>query len=200
MKILAFMGSPRKNGNTARLLNCIKEALSETDEMEIVSLTDFKINGCTGCSFCQNDMEHYRCIQQDDVNMLLNKIINADCVLYGTPLYGHNYSGQLKVFLDRHIPLFKFVSGKDKAVNEMKIVSAIEKKPAALVVSCQGPAEYNTELIQSLFEKFCESSLAQCIGKYVFPFCSTDAGLSEYNEETIQAIVRDISTSFHSVS
>lgn len=127
MKILAFMGSPRKNGNTAKLLNCIKEALPKTDEMEIVSLENCNINGCKGCSACQNDTDHFMCVQQDDVNILLNKIINADCVLYGTPLYGHNYSGQLKVFLDRHIPLFKFVSGQDKAVNEMEILSVIEK-------------------------------------------------------------------------
>ena len=192
MKILAFMGSPRKNGNTAKLLNCIKEALPETDEMEIISLTDYKISGCMGCSHCQSDTEHFVCVQNDDGNMLLHKIINADCVIYGTPLYGHNYSGQLKVFLDRHIPLFKFVSGKDKAVNEMEILSVIEKKPVGLVVSCQGPRVYNTELIQMLFDKFCESSLAQCFGKYVFPFCNTNASLSEYDKETVQKIVMDI--------
>lgn len=192
MKILAFMGSPRTKGNTARLLNCIKGALPETDEIEIVSLANYKICGCRGCSCCQKNTENFVCVQNDDGNMLLNKIINADCVLYGTPLYGHNYSGQLKIFLDRHIPLFKFVSGKDKAVDEMQILSVIEKKPVGLVVSCQGPEEYNTELIQLLFDKFCESSLAQCFGKYIFPFCNPDADKSEYDEKMIQKVVSDI--------
>lgn len=192
MKILAVMGSPRANGNTARLLNRIKESLPETDELELVTLTAYNLHGCTGCSRCQSDTEHFRCVQQDDGNLLLQKIIEADVVLYGTPLYGHNYSGQLKLFLDRHTPLFKFVSGHDKAVNEMEILSILNHKPVGLIVSCQGPEENNTELIQMLFDQFCNSSLAQCMGKYIFPFCNPNADQSEYDEQVIQQVVQGI--------
>lgn len=192
MKILAFMGSPRAIGNTAKILNHIKESAPENYEVEIISLNDYVINGCIGCSQCQNDTENFVCVQKDDCNMLLQKIRNADVVLYGTPLYGHNYSGQLKIFLDRHTPLFKFVSGKDKAVDEMEILSVIENKPVGLIVSCQGPKEYNTELIQMLFDKFCESSLSKCIGKYIFPFCDTNANNSYYDENLIQQVFKDI--------
>ena len=79
-----------------------------------------------------------------------------------------------------------------KAVNEMKIVSAIEDKPIGLIVSCQGPVEYNTELIQMLFDKSCESSLAKCMGKYIFPFCDADADHSHYDETTLGKIWMDI--------
>lgn len=192
MKILAFMGSPRGNGNTARLLKRIQELAPKRCEVEIVSLLDYEIRGCTGCTHCQQDTEHFTCVQQDDVNRLLQIIREADAVLYGTPLYGHNYSGQMKIFLDRHTPLFKFVAGKDKAVDEMEILSAIENKPVGLLVSCQGPEEHNTELIQMLFDKFCESSLAKCVGKYVFPFCNPSAGESAYDEKTIQQVLADI--------
>lgn len=192
MKILAVMGSPRVNGNTARLLKRIQQSAPETYEVEIIALENYVIQGCTGCSYCQRDIEHFVCVQHDDGNMLLQKIIQADVVLYGTPLYGHNYSGQLKIFLDRHIPLFKFVHGKEKAVNEMEILSAIESKPVGLIVSCQGPEEYNTELIKMLFDKFCESSLAQCIGKYIFPFCNPDASQSGYDEKVMQQVFQDI--------
>lgn len=192
MKILGILGSPRKNGNTARLLRRIQEALPEDYEMEMLWLGDYNIHGCIGCSNCQRDTEHFTCVQQDDGNLLLQKIRDADAVLYGTPLYGHNYSGQLKIFLDRHTPLFKFVDGSDKAVNEMEILSIIEHKPVGLLVSCQGPKEYNTELIQMLFDKFCESSLARCMGKYIFPFCDPDVVHSEYDEEEIRRAVLDI--------
>lgn len=192
MKILAVMGSPRTNGNTARLLKRIQKSVPETCDMEIISLSDYVINGCTGCTHCQKDTEHFACVQHDDGNMLLKKIIEADAVLYGTPLYGHNYSGQLKTFLDRHTPLFKFVSGKEEAVDKMEIVSAIENKPAGLIVSCQGPEEYNTEIIKMLFDKFCESSLAKCLGKYVFPFCNPDTIHSDYDEHLICQILQDI--------
>lgn len=192
MKILAVMGSPRIKGNTAEILNRIKEAAPESYEVEILSLADYSINGCTGCSVCQTDTEHFRCVQKDDVNMLLQKIIKANVVLYGTPLYGHNYSGQLKIFLDRHTPLFKFVSGKENAVNEMEILSAIENKPVGLIVTCQGPEEYNTELIKMLFDKFCESSLAKCMGKYIFPFCGPDTDQSFNDENVIRQVLQDI--------
>lgn len=190
--ILAIMGSPRSQGNTALLLKYIAEMAPASCSVEIVALKDFHINGCTGCSCCQKNTDCYECVQKDDINMLLQKIIHADAVLYGTPLYGHNYSGQLKIFLDRHIPLFKFVGGEDKAVNEMEIVSAIENKPVGLLVSCQGPTEYNTELIQMLFDKFCESSLATCMGKYIFPFCDPNTHNNHYDETLLRQIWADI--------
>lgn len=192
MDILAIMGSPRPNGNTARLLQKIKATVSSYDKMEVVSLSDYVIHGCTGCNYCQTDTEHFACAQQDDGNLLLEKLIKADVILYGTPLYGHNYSGQLKLFLDRHTPLFKFVDGKENAVDNMEILSAIEAKPVGLIVSCQGPVESNTELIQMLFDKFCESSLATCMGKYIFPFCAPNPNESEYGNAVIAKILHDL--------
>lgn len=192
MRILAIMGSPRENGNTAGILERLQASAQEDDNVEIIALRDYKIHGCTGCSSCQKDTGDFTCIQKDDGNLLLEKIRKADAVLYATPLYGHNYSGQLKIFLDRHLPLFKFVGGMEKAVDEMEILSAIENKPVGLIVSCQGPEENNTELIKQLFDKFCESSLAVCFGKYVFPFCGPDVSLSSYNMETVRRIFEDI--------
>lgn len=197
MKILAIMGSPRGNGNTAEILNRLQDSAGGDDSVEVIALRDYEIHGCTGCSACQKDTADFVCVQKDDGNLLLEKIRKADAVLYGTPLYGHNYSGQLKIFLDRHLPLFKFVGGTEKAVDEMEILSAIENKPVGLVVSCQGPEENNTELVKQLFDKFCESSLAVCFGKYVFPFCGPDVSLSSYDPETVRQIFEDIHKTTH---
>ena len=137
-------------------------------------------------------MDKPGCIQQDDAHILLNKIISSDIVLYGTPLYGHSYTGQLKILMDRHVSLFKFVGGNDKSVEEMEILSFIKYKPVRLVVSCQGPEEDNTELIKMQFDKFCASSLAHCFGKYVFPWCSPDVESKSFSNEKIQKIISDI--------
>lgn len=192
MKILAIMGSPRGNGNTAEILNCLQASAQGDDRVEIVSLCDYKIQRCTGCSNCQKDTVGFACVQKDDGNLLLGKIRKADAVLYGTPLYGHNYSGQLKIFLNRHLPLFKFAGGKENAVDEIDTLSAIENKPVGLLVSCQRPEENNKELVKQLFDKFCGSSLAACFGKYVFPFCNPDISLSFYDLETVNRIFEDI--------
>ena len=192
MKLLFISGSPRKSGNTSTILNKLASKLAPEHEVEICNITDYEINGCTGCNVCQSVLTEPGCLQNDQASLLLNKIRQADLVVYGTPLYGHSYSGQLKVFMDRHVALFKFVEGSEKAVNEMRILSFIECKPVGLIVSCQGPEENNTELVKMQFDKFCESSLAKCFGKYVFPWCSPNVTGSSFPDELINRIADDI--------
>lgn len=192
MKIICILGSPRKHGNTARILQELEKRGDDLGKVEIIYLTDYKINGCLGCSICQTKLDTTGCVQKDAVSMLLDKLINADVIIYGTPLYGHSYSGQLKIFLDRHVALFKFLAGADKSVDEMKIFSFIENKPVGLIVSCQGPEEDNTELIKAQFDKFCESSLTKCFGKYVFPYCDNNNENTELSQTTLSNIVKDI--------
>ncbi|MGN0631208.1 MAG: flavodoxin family protein [Ruminococcus sp.] len=192
MNILLISGSPRKNGNTNAIVQQVAEKLRSNHDVEICHITDYQINGCLGCNQCQSVLDEPGCVQHDDVSLLLNKVMNADAVLYGTPLYGHSYSGQLKLLMDRHVALFKFVGGEDKAVDEMEIKSFIEKKPVGLLVSCQGPEENNTELVQMQFRRFCESSLASCMGTYIFPWCSPNVIDSHFSEEVLNQVVCDI--------
>lgn len=192
MKVLFFSGSPRKNGNTAAIIEQVAEKVREHHIVEICYIADYQINGCKGCNVCQRNLVATGCIQKDMAAMLLDKIIDADVVVYGTPLYGHSYSGQLKIFMDRHVALFKFVGGSENSVDEMEILSFIKDKPTALIVSCQGPMENNTELIQMQFKKFCESSLSHCFGTYIFPWCSPDVVCSHFSADIINRIVCDI--------
>lgn len=192
MKILFICGSPRKAGNTARILKSVEAAVSNRHETEICYISDYRINGCLGCNHCQQVLTEPGCVQQDDAARILDKIIRADAVLYGTPLYGHSFSGQLKLLMDRHVALFKFVGGADKAVEEMEIQSFIAGKPVGLVVSCQGPEEHNTELVKMQFDKFCESSLSRCFGKYVFPWSAPNAEETRLSQAVLNAMARDI--------
>ncbi|MGM9650091.1 MAG: flavodoxin family protein [Butyricicoccaceae bacterium] len=192
MNLLMLCGSPRKNGNTAAILNQVQSRLAERHSAELCYITDYQINGCMGCNACQSVLEQPGCMQRDQAGILLDKILSADAVLYGTPLYGHSYSGQMKILMDRHVALFKFVGGSDQSVGEMEIISFLKDKPVGLVVSCQGPEEDNTELIQMQFDKFCASSLAVCFGKYIFPWCAPDAKDTDLSEDTIQKMMDDI--------
>lgn len=192
MKILLVSGSPRKRGNTAKILELVSNKIKDKFDVQICYLADYQVNGCLGCTRCQEVFDKPGCIQKDDAEKLLYRLIDSDIILYGTPLYGHSYSGQLKLFLDRHVALFKFVSGSDKTVNEMEIRSFISGKPVGLIVSCQGPEEQNTELIKAQFDKFCESSLTHCFGKYIFPWCDSNSKQSKYADETLQQIIDDI--------
>lgn len=192
MKITLISGSPRKQGNTAKILDIISSRIKNILEVQTIYLSDLKVNGCLGCSNCQTNLDEISCIQKDEVEKQLHLLIDTDIILYGTPLYGHSYSGQLKLFMDRHVAMFKFVAGGNKSVNEMEILSFISGKPVGLVVSCQGPEENNTNLIKAQFDKFCESSLTECFGKYIFPWCDTKITNSKYSEETIELLISDL--------
>lgn len=174
------------------IMQRVAEKLKANHHVEVCRIPDYQINGCLGCNHCQSVLDKPGCVQKDDVTRLLEKVMGADVVLYGTPLYGHSYSGQLKLLMDRHVALFKFVGGLDKAVDEMEIKSLIQNKPMGLIVSCQGPKENNTELIQMQFRKFCESSLAFCLGTYIFPWCSPDMIDNQFSEDTLNQIVCDV--------
>lgn len=192
MKAVFIVGSPRKNGNTATIVEKIVVRIKDDIDCEILYLSDYELNGCLGCSHCQGVLEDIGCVQKDDTEKLLRKLISSDILIYGTPLYGHSYSGQLKLFMDRHVALMKFVAGGDKAVDEMEICSYIKGKPCGLIVSCQGPEKDNTELIKAQFYKFCQSSLSNCFGKYIFPWCDPQKTNSTYSAETFQKIIDDI--------
>lgn len=174
MKITLISGSPRKEGNTATVLQSIKKSLPNYHVIKRIDIAEYNINGCLGCSKCQAVMNTPACIQKDDTNTLLEMLMDSELIIYGTPLYGHCYSSQLKTFLDRQVALFKFIEGKDKSVSEMEMKSLIAGKLLMLLVTCQGPEENNTEIVKLLFDKYCESSQTVSLGKFIVPFCTNN--------------------------
>ena len=102
MKVLAINGSPRKNGNTAQLL---QEALAPLQaagwQTELVQLGGKKIQGCRGCGKCA-ELKNGRCVFDNDLlNELLQKMLAADAMILGTPCYFTDMSAELKALVDR---------------------------------------------------------------------------------------------------
>jgi len=108
VKIMAFNGSPRGDrGNTDRVLqHFLAGARKAGAETETVYLKDKKINHCTGCFTCWSKTPG-KCIHQDDMPELLEKIRGTDVLIHATPLYVFTVSGLMKDFMDRIIPLLK---------------------------------------------------------------------------------------------
>ena len=102
MKILAINGSPRKNGNTASLLQEVLSPLREAGwEVETVQLGGKKIQGCRGCGKCA-ELKNGRCVFDNDMlNELLEKMLAADAMLLGTPCYFTDMTAELKALVDR---------------------------------------------------------------------------------------------------
>ena len=102
MKVLAFNGSPRKNGNTATLLEKVLSPLIEAGwETEIVQIGGQKIQGCRGCLKCA-EKKNRRCVFDNDIlNGVLEKMLAADAMILGTPCYFTDMSAEMKALVDR---------------------------------------------------------------------------------------------------
>jgi len=106
MKVLAFVGSPRKSGNTAVLVDeIVKAAAGKGAETETVFLNELNYRGCQACMSCKTKTE--TCVQKDDVTPLIDKIQGADAVVIGSPVYMGQVTGQTKLFIDRWYSLIR---------------------------------------------------------------------------------------------
>ena len=102
MKVVAFNGSARKNGNTAILINhVLRELENEGIETELVQLSGKKIRGCIACMKCFENTDQRCSVTDDDLNSFIEKMIEADGILLGSPTYFANISTELKALIDR---------------------------------------------------------------------------------------------------
>lgn len=107
MLITALMGSPRKQGSTARVVEeIIRGAAERGAQTKIYCLNDMTIKGCQSCHSCTN-RSTVTCAIQDDVNEMLQTISESDGVIFGTPVYMASMTGQMKTLVDRLYPFTK---------------------------------------------------------------------------------------------
>lgn len=104
MKVLAVNGSPRKDWNTATLLQKFMEgAATQGADTEIIHLYDLSYRGCISCFGCKlKDGKGYgRCNMNDALTAVLHKILTAEVLIMGSPIYFGTVTGQMKSFLER---------------------------------------------------------------------------------------------------
>ena len=100
MKIVALVGSPRANGNTSYLTDqALVEASKLGIETEKIVLTQYQVSPCQGHDECQ---DFASCPQKDDTESIVQKLYEADGVIFASPVYFLNVTAQLKAFIDRN--------------------------------------------------------------------------------------------------
>ena len=101
MKVIAFNGSPRKEGNTCALItHVLKELEDEGIETEIIQMAGKKIHGCVSCYQCFTNQDN-RCAVDDDFNGLLEQMAAADGIILGSPVYVAGVTPEIKSLIDR---------------------------------------------------------------------------------------------------
>ncbi len=100
-KIVILNGSPRKNGNTAALVKAFKEgAEASGNQVALFQLDSMTIHGCKGC-FGGHSSQDCPCVQHDDMDLIYPVIKDCDVIVFASPLYYWNLSGQLRTTIDR---------------------------------------------------------------------------------------------------
>jgi multimeric flavodoxin WrbA len=102
MKIVAFNGSPNKEGITYHSIKMVTEVLESSGvETEIIQVGHNKIRGCMACQKCYKNRD-MKCVFDDDpVNDWIEKMVDADGIILGTPVHYAGVAGTMKSFLDR---------------------------------------------------------------------------------------------------
>jgi multimeric flavodoxin WrbA len=100
IKVLAFATSPRRHGNSETLLDWLLAAMGEDESVSIekYALSELNISPCRGCNSCERIN---RCVQDDDMTWVLEKIAAADCVILASPVFCLGICAQAKALVDR---------------------------------------------------------------------------------------------------
>ncbi len=100
IKVLAFAGSPRRGGNSETLLDWVLASMGEVEGVVIekIPLTEANVNPCRGCNACET---LNRCVQRDGMDILHDKIIEADCIILAAPIFCMGICAQAKALIDR---------------------------------------------------------------------------------------------------
>lgn len=125
-KVLVLSGSPRKSGNSDLLCNQLVLGTKEAgNKVEKIFLSEKKIGYCRGCYACESSG---RCVQKDDMEEILEKMVNSDVIVMASPVYFYTIDAQIKTLIDRTVARYTEISNKEfyfivtAAVNNKKLL------------------------------------------------------------------------------
>ena len=102
MKVTAFNGSARKDGNTAIMIKTVLAELEkESIETELVQLAGKNIRGCTACGKCFENKNKKCVVDNDILNVCIGKMLESDGIILGSPTYFADVSTEMKALIDR---------------------------------------------------------------------------------------------------
>ena len=189
MKVCILEGSPRKNGNTAALLEPFCEELRQGGaEIERLFLHDLKLESCTACRECQRDWERFGCSREDDMQGVFDALLAADLIVIATPIYSWYCTPPVKIVLDR------MMYGMNKFYGESRGPSLWEGKAVALLMSCGYRPEKGSDLFEEGMRRYCKHSGLRHLGSHAERHLGYHAGvfMDGEKERRTRAFAREV--------
>jgi len=178
-KIMIINGSPRKEGNTATLINWVTSgALEAGAEVEIVDAVrlENKNNGCIGCRSC-NKSDDYRCVVKDETSSLITRMLEKDVVAFATPVYFGSFSAQMKRLIDR---MYCFKKVHDDG--SYSVEPALKGVSLALIATAGGDKKSGLGFLSKHMQGIA-AGLGKEIREFMVPLCPAVPGEMASNLE-----------------
>jgi len=144
-KIVVITGSPRKNGNSFAMTDAfIKAAEAKGHTVTRFDAAMKKVGGCRACETCFKTGK--ACSFDDDFNTIAPSILEADAIVYSTPVYWYSIPAQIKGVMDR---IYSFcVGGKDIAGKECALITCCEEHDMSVMDGVRVPVERSAALLK----------------------------------------------------
>ena len=157
MRLTLFNGSPRKNWNTEILLqHVMKGAASNGAETELIHLYDLNYKGCRSCYACKRvgGKSYGRCAIQDDLTAIFKKVEESDALIFGSPIYYGNVTGEMRSFWERLLFPYSVFDLERSSLFKKKIRTGIIYTMAANEIQTKTMGyEQNLHLMEMFIEK-----------------------------------------------
>ena len=161
MNVLILMGSARQNGNTNALCEAFaKGAEASGHKTQTMILKHLDINHCMGCGACQKNGG--QCVQKDDMETIYEKVLEADVIVFGSPIYYYTWTSLIKAPLDR-------LYAKISQITDTKFY---------LLSACAAGSEEFTDTMVDCFHKYigCYRAGGNSEGGYLFGLGAVASG------------------------
>ena len=163
--ILVLEGSPRK-GNTSTVVDWVLAGMGKGNMVRRVKLCELHISPCQECFTCTDSKKTAGCAQDDDMVELYDKMIDADLILWASPIFCWNVTAQTKAVLDR---CFALLTGED----------LLKGSKWALVLTAGGDAFDGADLAVQMFSRLARYGGIKYIGQHVVAPCPDGAKLAK---------------------
>jgi multimeric flavodoxin WrbA len=180
---MIILGSPRRLGNTAKVLGWIEEQFRADDgEVDQASIVDYRVQGCGECMACKKGKVEL-CSIEDDANGLFRRMVAADLVLFAAPVFCWGFPAQIKALIDRMYCLMDFDG-------ERHDVPRLYGKPLALLLTGGGEEADNADLVICGFEQLVHWVKGRMAGHLFVGGCTGPEAIGEDMKARIVEFVR----------
>jgi multimeric flavodoxin WrbA len=169
---MTILGSPRRQGNTAKVLGWIEEQFrADGHELDRANILDYRVQGCGECMACKKGTVEL-CSIGDDANSLYRRMVAADLVLIAAPVFCWGFPAQIKGLIDRMFCMMDFDGERPDA-------RRLQGKPMGLLLTGGGDEANNGDLVIRGFEQLVQWVKGRMAGHWFVGGCTQPEAIGQ---------------------